>query len=41
MLPRDEVAGCLSEFCVAVDIAKVGGDLKFFPVWGGLNSSNA
>ena len=39
MLPRDEVAGCLCEFLrVAVDIAKVGGDLK---VCGGLNASNS
>ena len=30
MLPRDEVAGCLSVLRVAVDIAKVGGDIKVF-----------
>ena len=30
MLPRDEVAGCLSELRIAVDIAKVGGDIKVF-----------
>ena len=33
MLPRNEVAGCLSVLRVTVDIAKVGGDLKGFPVW--------
>ena len=26
----DEVAGCLSEFCVAVNIANFGGDVKLF-----------
>ena len=31
MLPRNEVARCLSEIlCVAVDIAKVRGDMKMF-----------
>ena len=30
MLPRDEVAGCLGELCVAVDIANFGGDIKLF-----------
>ena len=30
MLPRNEVAGCLSVLCVAVDIAKVRGDMKVF-----------
>ena len=30
MLLRDEVAGCLSDLRVAVDIAKVGRDLKVF-----------
>ena len=30
MLPRNEVAGCLSELRVAVDIAKVRGGIKVF-----------
>ena len=30
MLPRNEVAGCLSKLRVAVDIAKVRGDIKVF-----------
>ena len=30
MLPRNEVAGCLSELSVAVNIAKVRGDMKLF-----------
>ena len=30
MLPRNEVAGCLSDLRVAVDIAKVRGDIKVF-----------
>ena len=30
MLPRNEVAGCLSELSVVVDIAKVRGDIKVF-----------
>ena len=29
-LPRNEVAGCLIELRVAVDIAKVRGDIKAF-----------
>ena len=28
ILPRNKVAGCLSELRVAVDIAKVRGDIK-------------
>ena len=28
--PRNEVAGCLSELCVAVNIAKVRGDINVF-----------
>ena len=30
LLPRNEVAGCLSDLRVAVDIAKVRGDIKVF-----------
>ena len=41
MLPRDEVAGCLSVLCIAVDIAKVRGENEGVPVCGGLNSSNS
>ena len=37
MLARNEVAGCLSDLRVAVDIAKVRG----VPVSGGLHASNS